>query len=479
MNRIKTLVILLITALPLAVNARPAPDGFADMVEKLTPAVVNISTTQVIKSPFSNERFQQFPPGHPFEQFNDFFEQFINPYQGDRKAQSLGSGFIISPDGYVVTNNHVIEEADEIDVILNDNTQYAAKIIGRDPKTDLALLKIEAETPLPYVEFGNSDDARVGDWVVVIGNPFGLGGTVTAGIISARARDINAGPFDDFIQTDAAINRGNSGGPLFNLDGEVIGINTAIFSPNGVGNVGIGFAVPSSLAEGIIRQLKSNGEVERGWLGVRIQDVTEEIAESMGIESENGALVAEVMNDSPAAEAGLETGDIILEFNNTPIEKMKQLPRVVAEAKTGQEVPVLVLRGGDRISLTVKVGELEEEEELSGSSGGGDGDNSEQDDGDNVLGMSLRPIDDGMRKRFGIAQDVTGLIVTGVKFDSPAGSSGIRRGDIVLEADQQKLQDAGQFADIVKQVKKSGRNSVLLLLQRAGDAIFMAVPVEG
>src|SRR5579862_2353755 len=344
--------------------ARGAPDGFADLAERLLPAVVNISTTQTVKSePQSNtstpER-ERLPQGSPFDEFfKDFFDH--NSQLGDRpelrsrKETSLGSGFVIDPAGYVVTNNHVIADADQITVILHDNTNLKATVVGRDTKTDVAVLKVAADKPLPVAGWGDSDKARVGDWVLAIGNPFGLGGSVTAGILSARQRDINSGPYDDFLQTDAAINRGNSGGPMFNMDGQVIGINTAIYSPSG-GSIGIGFAIPSNLAKEVVDELirEPDHAVHRGWLGVRIQTVTDEIADSLGLDKAKGALVASVNDKGPAQLGGIQPGDVILTFNGKPVEDMRHLPRLVAETPVDKMVPVAIWRKRKEVMLQVK-----------------------------------------------------------------------------------------------------------------------------
>lgn len=346
-------------------SAASMPGSFADLVQRVKPAVVNIATTEKVDG-----RSEMAPdmPGMPFppdSPMGEFFRRFFGPgatmgQSRPREVHALGSGFIIDPDGYVVTNNHVIDGADEITVILEGGDRLEAKVVGRDAKTDLALLKIDADEPLPYVSFGDSDAARVGDWVVAVGNPFGLGGSVTAGIISARGRDIHAGPFDDFLQVDAPINRGNSGGPLFSTSGEVIGINTAIYSPNG-GNVGIGFATPSSLARTVIAQLREKGSVERGWLGVTIQSVTDDIADSLGLDEAEGALVSKVLPDSPAASAGLQQGDVILALNGQRITRFKTLPRLVAEAKTGKPATVTVWRDGREKDVTVTIGRMPED----------------------------------------------------------------------------------------------------------------------
>ena len=321
-------------------NAKSAPDSFANLAEKLSPSVVNISTTTVIEQ--RNREIPSFPPGSPFE---DFFKQFEKPNGKKRKAQSLGSGFIIDETGYVITNNHVIDNAEKIMVILYDDTSFEARVVGKDPKTDVALLKIEPKkTKLNAVKFGNSNDLRVGDWVMAIGNPFGFGGTVTAGIVSARGRNLS-GSYDDYIQTDASINRGNSGGPLFDMNGKVVGINTAIFSQSG-GSVGIGFAVSSNLAKQVTDQLKEFGRTKRGWLGVLIQEISKEIADSLGMESAKGALVSSATEGGPAEKAGVKTGDVILKFNNIAIENMKELPKVVAGTPVGKSVPLVILRNG-------------------------------------------------------------------------------------------------------------------------------------
>ena len=358
------LVALALIAAAVPVNARTAPESFANLAEALLPSVVNISTTQVVEGR-ATPQLPQLPPGSPFEEFfKEFFDR-SRPQQRQRKSTSLGSGFIINSNGkgesYVVTNNHVIKDADEITVILQDDTRLEAELVGRDKRTDLAVLKVKTDKKLPSLTFGNSDAARVGDWVIAIGNPFGLGGTVTAGIVSARGRDINSGPYDDFIQTDASINRGNSGGPMFNLDGKVIGINTAIFSPSG-GSVGIGFAIPSDTAKPVIAQLIKHGQVRRGWLGVHIQAVTDEIAETLGLTKSSGALVASVIEDGPAEKGKIKAGDVILKFDGKTVSAMRKLPRIVAETEVGKTVDVLVWRNNEEITLGVAVGELEEPE---------------------------------------------------------------------------------------------------------------------
>ncbi len=467
-----------------AALARSTPETFADLAEELTPAVVNISTTQKASGRRGEIPVPRFPPGSPFEEFfKEFFERQRpgdDGRDGDRPARrvsSLGSGFVVDPSGIVVTNNHVVAEADEITVIFSDEGRRTAEVLGRDVKTDLAVLRVKKEDgdgDLPFVEFGDSDEARVGDWVVAIGNPFGLGGSVTAGIVSARSRNINAGPYDDFIQTDASINRGNSGGPLFNMDGKVIGVNTAIFSPSG-GSVGIGFAIAANLAKPIIRQLREFGEIRRGWLGVRIQPVTDEIAESLALDKPRGALVASVFDPGPAATAGFEAGDIILKFDGKDVPRVRVLPRIVAETEIGKAVGVEVWRKGEKISLSVKIGELKEDEVAalaSGGSGGGASGSVE------AFGMTLSSITNGLRDRFEIGDDVKGVVIIDVDDGSAAAEKGIRAGDIIVEIAQEEVSSPGQILEKVKEAKDSNRKSVLLLVQRSDDLRFVALRLE-
>jgi len=457
-----------------AAAARGTPEGFADLAARLTPAVVNISTTQNITTAQVPELMPQFPPGSPFEElFRDFLERRRKERKTKRRVTSLGSGFIIDPAGYVVTNNHVIADADEITVILNDSREFDAKLVGHDPKTDLALLKIDSKEPLPSVSFGDSDKVRVGDWVLAIGNPFGLGNTVTAGILSARGRDINAGPYDDFLQTDAPINRGNSGGPLFNMDGEVIGINTAIFSPSG-GSVGIGFAVPSSLAKPVIKQLREFGRTRRGWLGVRIQAVSDDIAEGLGLDKARGALVADVTPDSPAARAGIKTGDVILEFDGREIGAMRELPRIVANTEIGKIVDVVVLRKGKRKTLKVTIAELQESESEVASTTPEKPGTAEL----GSLGLSLSTITPDVRDQFGLSEDAKGVVVTEVDPDGNAAERGVRPGDVIVEVGLEPVRTPKEVLAKVKKAAKAGRKSVLLLLDRGGDQRFVAVEIS-
>lgn len=480
-----SLLIIATAVFSVPAQARPAPEGFADLAEKLSPAVVNISTSQKMNGGVSGgvPGMPPFalPPGQEFDPFREFFERFAEPFgeaMPEQEAHSLGSGFIIDRDGYVVTNHHVIADAEEITVILHDDTKLKAKIIGRDSKTDLALLKVESDTPLPFVRFGDSDAMRVGDWVLAIGNPFGLGGTVTAGIISARSRHINAGPFDDFLQTDAAINRGNSGGPMFNMDGEVVGINTAIFSPSG-GNIGIGFAVPAALAQPVIKQLKEFGRTYRGWLGVKIQNVTEEIADSVGLDKPRGALVLEVTEDGPAAKSRLEVGDIILSFDGKPVDEMRELPRLVAETKVGKEVAVDIWRGGKRRTFEVTLGELEEESpQAETAQSGGDKNSQTSSEGESVMGMRIAPLTSALRDRLGVKDGAAGLVVLDVSRDGEAAKSGLRRGDLILRVGEEDVTTVKGFTQALSRLKKKGRNYALVRILRAGEGAFITLPTE-
>ena len=469
---------MLLPALP--ASARPVPESFADLVERLSPAVVNISTSQKVKSggagaipglPFT------MPPGQE-EQFRDFFERFGMP-EGEggesmeREVQSLGSGFVVDASGYVVTNNHVIQDAEEISVIFQDNTKLEAEVVGRDPKTDIALLKVESAKPLPFVTFGDSDLTRVGDWVLAIGNPFGLGGTVTAGIISARARNINAGPFDDFLQTDAAINRGNSGGPMFNMNGEVIGISTAIFSPTG-GNIGIGFATPSSLARPVLDQLRQFGRTHRGWLGVKIQQVTEEIAESVGLDAARGALVLEVSDDSPAAKAGIRAGDVVISFNGQPIKEMRNLPRLVAETKIGADVEVVVWRGSREQTYRVKLGELDETEEAATDEA--EPKKPAKMKGEKYLGMELRDLDAKIAKQLGITGQKEGVVIVSVDRGGVAAKRGLRRFDVILGVNQAPVSSMKQFRAAMAEAQAAGREFALVRVARGKTESYITLP---
>ncbi len=450
--------------------AHPAPDSFADLAEKLLPSVVNISTTQTLKAEQHTEKdnpdspdLPQFPPGSPFEEFfKDFFKHNHQQGQGQpqaetRKATSLGSGFIIDPAGYVVTNNHVIADADEITVILHDNTSLKAELVGRDTKTDLAVLKVKTDKPLVAVPWGDSDVSRVGDWVLAIGNPFGLGGTVTAGILSARQRDINSGPYDDFLQTDASINRGNSGGPMFNMDGQVIGINTAIYSPSG-GSIGIGFAIPSALAKQVVSELITEPDhaVHRGWLGVRIQEVTDEIAESLGLDKARGALVASVTDNGPAQAAGIQPGDVVLTFDGKQVTDMRHLPRLVAETPVDKIVPVTVWRKKAQADLKVKVGRLQETETASAETRAKPPAPKET-DSDTVKALgndALSNVTPELKEKFSLGDDAKGVVVVDVAKDSPGAEKGLRPGDVIMEAAQEEVKNASQVVGKVASLRR-------------------------
>jgi serine protease Do len=458
------------------------PQSFAPLVKKVSPAVVNISVTQKPGAEQMSGEPDEIPgfPKSPFDEFmRRFFEQ-QNP-NGERRAFpqmpdgqprriALGSGFIIDASGYVVTNNHVVGDASKVEVTLQDGSKYPAKIIGRDPKTDLAVLKINADKPLPYVEFGNSSAAQVGDWVMAVGNPFGLGGTVTTGIISARGRDIHSGPFDDFLQIDAPINRGNSGGPTFNLEGKVIGINTAIYSPNG-GSVGIGFAIPSNVAKHIVAQLEEHGKVSRGWLGVQIQEVTPAIAASLGLHNESGALVAVVTPNSPAAKAGLKQGDVILSFDGSEIGKLHDLPRLVAETPANKEAAMTVWRSGQKKNVEVKVGELSDNEKVASASSG----DEEQSADAGALGMRFGALTGQMRRELHVGKDVQGVVVTRVENGSAADDVGLSRGDILMAIDQQPVRTPQEAVDKLKEIAKSPKKSALLLLNRHGVTQYVGL----
>lgn len=440
-----------------------APDSFARLAKQLMPAVVNISTRQTI----SNSGFGDFGRGSPLEEFNEFFGR---DDEGFKRVSSLGSGFIIDPEGYIVTNNHVIEQADEIDINLSDGTILAARLIGRDAETDLALLKVESDEPLAAVPLGDSDTAQVGDWVVAIGNPFGLGGTVTAGIVSARDRDINVGNYDDFIQTDAAINKGNSGGPLFNLKGEVIGVNTAIYAPSGSGgSVGVGFSVASNLAKDIIHQLRENGEVERGWLGVRIQGVDAELAASYGMKKAEGVIITHVNEEGPAATAGLEIGDLITRFDGRKVRESRDLSRVVASAPIGKPVKVDFVRKAKPGSATVMLSRMEATED--------DQDAEEEiiaeTELSNILGLSLAVIQDEDRRRHRIPRSLEGVIVETVEAGSDAIGK-LEKGDVITEVNFQPVADPSDAIARAEAASAEGR-PVLLQFWRNGAYAFRSI----
>jgi len=452
--------------------ARSAPDSFADLAEKVSPAVVDITTTTVIAAPTGPNPI--VPPGSPFEDFfNDFMNRDQNGQRRPQRAQALGSGFVISEDGYIVTNNHVIEEADEIMIEFFSGEKLPAKVIGTDLNTDIALLKVESDKPLPFVSFGDSDVARVGDWVMAMGNPLGQGFSVSAGIISARNRELS-GTYDDFLQTDAAINRGNSGGPLFNMDGEVIGVNTAILSPNG-GSIGIGFSMSSAVVSKVVEQLREFGETRRGWLGVRIQDVTPDMAEAMGMEVARGALVTDVP-EGPAAEAGIKPGDVIVSFDGVDVKDTRDLVRQVGNAQVGKAVRIVVLRDGKTETLKITLGRRETAEGASSTPDkpGVAPKPVEKE----ILGLTLTPLTDEMRSELGLNAGLKGLVIKDVKEDSQAYEKGLRAGDVIVEVGQQKVADIAQFEKRLDEAREAGRKSILLLVRRAGEPRFVALSLE-
>ena len=464
------------------------PDGIADVAEKVIDAVVNISTSQTVNAKNGDDKggvAPQLPPDSPF---NEFFEEFFKNRRGGmgdrgnspRKVNSLGSGFIIDTDGTVVTNNHVIADADEINVILNDGTKIHAELVGRDKKSDLAVLKFKPpEKKLTAVKFGDSDKLRLGEWVIAIGNPFSLGGTVTAGIVSARNRDINSGPYDNYIQTDAAINRGNSGGPLFNLDGEVIGVNTAIISPSG-GSIGIGFAVPSNTVEGVVQQLREFKEVRRGWLGVRIQQVTEEIADSLNIKPPRGALVAGVDDKGPAKPAGIEAGDVVIKFDGKDIKEMKDLPRAVADTAVGKTVDVVIIRKGKEQTKQVKLGRLDDgDKPVEASIKSTTPEDKTKPATQKALGLDLATLSKDLRARYRIKDSVKGVVIVNVDGGSDAAEKRLSAGDVIVEVAQESVSSATDVKKRIDQLKKDGKKSILLLVANGnGELRFVALGVN-
>jgi len=445
------------------------PEPVSQLAKELQGAVVNISTTQLL-SEGQTVPTPRTPEGSPFD---DLFQDFLNDRGQARRINSLGSGFVIDPAGLIVTNNHVIENADEIIINFAGGKKLTVtEVIGTDDKSDLALLRVEPEEPLPAVPFGDSSQMEVGDWVMAIGNPFGLGGSVSLGIVSAVKRDINAGPYDAFIQTDAAINRGNSGGPLFNMDGEVIGVNTAIISPTG-GSIGIGFALPSNTAQRVIAQLREFGETRRGWIGVRIQDLNEDIADSLGMDEAVGALVAGVSPDGPAAKAGIEVGDVITRFNDKPVKTVRELPRLVAETQIGGDVPVVVNRRGERLTLYLTVERLVENDEQSAVQPVDDG------NGERVLGLSLSEMTSQLRDEYGIAEDINGVIVTEVAQGSAAAERGIVPGGVIVEVSHKPVTTPEDVYARIAELRDLDRATALLLFMLdTGEMKFVALPLE-
>ena len=463
-----------------APEATPFSEIFAQLAAKLVGVVVNVSTTQASAAPTpkGGPEAQSPPPGAPLDEFfRDFFGEKGAPGGPNSplsRVASLGSGFVIDPSGLIVTNNHVIANAEQITVTLSDDTTLQAEVIGRDSVSDLALLKVEPKAPLAAASWGDSAKARVGDWVLAIGNPFGLGGTVTSGIISATARDIHSGPYDDFLQTDASINRGNSGGPMFNLAGEVIGINTAIFSPSG-GSIGIGFAIPSAFARPIVDQLKATGKVERGWIGARIQPVSEEIAEAVGLDKSRGAMIGAVDQASPAAQAKLQPGDVILSFDGKPIDRSRQLPRLVADAAPDTVVKLSVWRDGKEQEVELKVAALNPNRPAPPPS---EPEKPKPPTSVDVLGLKLTKLTAELRKQFSLPETAKGVVITEVPQNSPGAAQGLRPGDLVIAVGHELVGSLEEDQQKVAASKQNGRKNVLVRVEREGNTRFIALPFE-
>jgi len=443
-----------------------APPDFADLAEKLSPTVVNIYTTQTVEVSSSPHQFFFPDQGDIPEPFRRFFGLPDMPEQQtpkqEMKRTSLGSGVIFTADGYIITNNHVIEDADEISVTLHTFEEYAATIVGRDPKSDLALIKIEPKTDLPYITLGDSDKLRVGEWVLAIGNPFGLQKTVTAGIVSAKGRAINNESYGNFIQTDASINPGNSGGPLFNLKGEMVGVNTAIFSRTG-GNIGIGFAIPVNMARNVLAQLKEHGKVTRGWLGVMIQQVTSELAENFGLDRPIGALVGQVIADSPAEKAGLKAGDVIIEYNGKEVSQMSMLPAMVASTSVGEKAKLVMIRDGKKQNIIVEIGKLEDEEVVVADAETGTS---------KKLGLTVQELTPKLAESLRI-EETQGLIVSDITPGSAAAEVGILRGDIILEINREKVENVAQYKKALQAAQE--KKSILLLIKRGQNTRFVVI----
>jgi serine protease Do len=464
-------------------------ESFAPLVKRVLPAVVNISVTESVKSDETSS--EQLPEGLQNSPFDEFLRRFFEQQQGNNREFSqrrhffgspeeehgvkriaLGSGFIVDAQGHIVTNSHVVAESSKVQVTLQDNSKYDAKLVGRDARTDLAVLKIDAGKPLPYVSFGDSGAAEIGDWVVAVGNPFGLGGSVTTGIISARGRDIHEGQFDDFLQIDAPINRGNSGGPTFNLNGEVIGINTAIYSPNG-GSVGIGFAVPSNVAKRVISELEASGKVTRGWLGVQVQPVTSAIASSLNLKGDQGALVAVVSPDSPSAKAGLKQGDVILSFNGNEVSQMRDLPRLVAATSPGTKANLTVWRNGDKVPVDVTIGELPQNPRMAAAAD--DGDRGDSTGNAAAMGLHFAELSGDLRRQLHVNREVRGVVITHVDDGSIGDNIGLTAGDVIVSIDQRAVRSPQEAADRLSQIAKSPQKTALLLLDRHGVTQYVGV----
>lgn len=468
---------LLAASIAAPAAAKPVPDGFADLVEKVMPSVVNISTTQEVggtdATAGEEDGEQQLPPGIP-DFFRDFFENRKIPPQ---EAHAMGSGFIIDASGLVITNNHVVDNADKVVVILNDGTEMDAEVLGRDRRTDIAVLKVKPTKPLQAVQFGDSDTLRVGEWVIAVGNPYGLGGTVTTGIVSAIDRDINAGPYDDFIQTDAAINQGNSGGPLFDMDGKVIGVNSVIYSRTG-GNVGIGFSIPSQLVQRVVADLRKHGQVQRGWLGVGIQPVDQAIADSIGLKTPKGAMVTNVVEGDPAEKAGVKSGDVILEFDGKEVADTRALLRAVADAEAGRKAPIVVWRDGARKTLSVQVGQMKPDDEAPAAEATGA---KKKEPAPAVtgsveaLGLTMAAINDETRKQMQLPEKATGVVITKVDRTSEAAQKEIKRGDIIARVGDKEIRTPAEAKAAFDVEKKSGRATILLRVRRGDNFLFVAL----
>ena len=466
-------VFSILMLLTVSAHARGAPESFADLAEELSPSVVNITTSTTIAGVTDQAR-PQIPEGSPFEDlFRDFFNNGEGGQARPRRSSALGSGFVVSSDGYIVTNNHVIDKADEIVIEFFDGKELVAKLVGRDPKTDIAVLKVEASEPLPFVGFGDSDIARVGDWVMAIGNPLGQGFSVSAGIISARNRTLRSGPYDDFIQTDAAINRGNSGGPLFNMSGEVIGVNTAIISPNG-GSIGLGFSMSSRVVGRVVKQLKEYGETRRGWLGVQIQDIDSDMAEALGLDKVSGALVSGVP-EGPGADAGIQSGDVIISFDGVEVEDTRGLVTAVGNADVGKVVRVIIFRDGKTKTIKVTLGRREaaEKEKLVPVTKA-----PEKIKETEKFGMKLLTINSESRIQLNLPEDLEGVAVLDVSDTSDAFEKGIRAGDVIVEAGRTKIADVNDISKIFEDAIEAGRKSILLLVLRGDNSRFVGLSLS-
>ena len=460
-----------VAEVPQPLDKPAGPPGFAEVVERVTPAVVNVTVEQDARRQLSIPHGQMPDEGSPLYEFFKRFgglEQMPMPGPMPQR-QGEGSGFIVDAEGYIVTNNHVVEGASSIEVTLDNGEQYQARIIGRDPKTDLALVKIDTDTPLPYVELGDSSSARVGDWVLAVGNPFGLGGSVNAGIISARGRNINSGPYDDYIQIDAPINRGNSGGPLFDARGEVIGVNAAIYSPSG-GNIGIGFAIPAEIAAGIVEDLKTKGRVERGWLGVQIQPVTEQVAASLGLAETRGVLVADVLEGTPAEAAGVQSGDVILEAAGQTMQEYRDLTKLIAGIEAGTRIELTISRAGRTLTLPVTIGSMPSQDMAQAKapqSRGGD---------EPSIGLTLAPLTPEQRAERGLEDHAEGVLVAQVIPGSPAQRAGIKAGSVISMVGQEPVSTPEEVVTAVRSAADAERPAVLLRVEQDGEQRFVAVP---